>query len=118
MHIFATSWFHIYRGPFEAGKKIYAYGASTKRNTLLQYYGLDNALIEAIADRNPDKWGRKTIGTNLNIISEEEARKAHPDYFLVLPWHFIKEFEHREAEFIKRGGKLLVPLPIFKIIGR
>ena len=100
------------------GKKIYAYGASTKGNTLLQYYGLDNTLIEGVADRNPDKWGRTTVGTNLKIVSEEEARAARPDYFLVLPWHFIKEFEERETGFLNNGGKLIVPLPTFKIIGK
>jgi len=100
------------------GKKIYAYGASTKGNTLLQYYGLDNKLIEFVADRNPDKWGRTTIGTNLKIISEEQARASNPDYFLVLPWHFIKEFKQRESEFLNKGGKLLVPLPTFQIISK
>lgn len=97
------------------GKKIFAYGASTKGNTLLQYYGIDNNLIEFVADRNPDKWGRTTIGTNLKIISEEEARKQNPDYFLVLPWHFISEFVEREQDFLKKGGKFIVPLPHFKI---
>lgn len=98
------------------GKKIVAYGASTKGNTLLQYCKIDNNLIEFVADRNPDKWGRKTIGTNLKIISEEEARKQSPDYFLVLPWHFITEFVEREQDFLKRGGKFVVPLPRFKVI--
>lgn len=100
----------------EKGKRIFAYGASTKGNTLLQYYGLDNKLIEAVADRNPDKWGRTTVGTNLKIISEEESRKIKPDYFLVLPWHFIREFVEREKEFLNEGGKFIVPLPTFKVI--
>jgi len=100
----------------KAGKKFFAYGASTKGNTLLQFYGLDNSLIKAVADRNPDKWGRRTVGTNLKIISEENARKAKPDYFFVLPWHFIEEFKQREINFLKKGGKLIVPLPTFKII--
>jgi len=99
------------------GKKIYAYGASTKGNTLLQYFGLDNSLIRAAADRNPDKWGKKTVGTNIPIISEEQARKEEPDYFLVLPWHFLPEFKQREREFLKRGGKFIVPLPEFQIVG-
>ncbi len=99
-----------------AGKKIHAYGASTKGNTILQYYGLDNNLIEVIADRNPDKWSRKTIGTNLKIISEEESRSLNPDYYLILPWHFLEEFRQREVEFLKNGGKFIVPLPDFKII--
>lgn len=99
------------------GRKIFAYGASTKGNTLLQYFGLDNKLIVAAAERNPDKWGKKTVGTNIPIISEEEARKAKPDYFLVLPWHFLKEFMERERNFLKMGGKFIVPLPNFQIIG-
>lgn len=100
-----------------SGKKVYVYGASTKGNTLLQYYGLDVNMIPAAAERNPDKWGRRTVGTNIPIISEEQARKDKPDYFFVLPWHFIKEFVEREKEYLKGGGKFIVPLPEFKIIG-
>ncbi len=99
------------------GKKIFVYGASTKGNTLLQYFGLDYTLIEAAAEKNPDKWGKKTIGTMIPIVSEEEARRDKPDYFLVLPWHFLKEFKEREKEFLRNGGKFIVPLPEFKILG-
>ena len=102
----------------EKGKKIYVYGASTKGNTLLQYFNLDNTLITAAAERNPAKWGKKTVGTNIPIISEEQARKEKPDYFLILPWHFIKEFKERETEYIKSGGKFIVPLPEFEIIDK
>lgn len=98
------------------GKSIYVYGASTKGNTLLQYFGLDNSIITAAAERNPDKWGKRTVGTNIPIISEDEARVAKPDYFLVLPWHFLAEFRHREAEYLASGGKFIVPLPKFQII--
>ena len=100
------------------GKKIYVYGASTKGNTLLQYFNLDADLIGAAAERNPDKWGKRTIGTNIPIISEEQARNEKPDYFLVLPWHFITEFRSRESEFLKQGGKFIVPLPEFRIIDK
>jgi SAM-dependent methyltransferase len=98
------------------GKTIHCYGASTKGNTLLQFYNLDNKSIQYIADRNPDKWGRKTIGTNIPIISEEESHSLNPDYYLILPWHFIEEFKEREQKFLNRGGKLIVPLPKFQII--
>ena len=100
----------------QKGKTIIAYGASTKGNTLLQFYGIDNNLIEFVADRNPDKWGRTTIGTNLKIISEDDARAMNPDYFFVLPWHFIQEFKSREKEFLDAGGKFIVPLLNFEII--
>ena len=99
-----------------AGKTVHCYGASTKGNTLLQFYNLDKKLIQFIADKNPDKWGRKTIGTDISIISEEESHSMNPDYFLILPWHFINEFKEREKNYLKNGGRLLVPLPKFKII--
>jgi SAM-dependent methyltransferase len=100
------------------GKIICGYGASTKGNTLLQYFGLDDTLIDAIAERSPYKFGLKTIGTNIPIISEEAMRKLNPDYMLVLPWHFISEFITREDEYLTNGGKFIVPCPEFEIIGK
>ena len=98
------------------GKVIWGYGASTKGNTLLQYFGLDHTMIDGIAERNPDKWGLHTVGTNIPIYSEYEMRKANPDFLLVLPWHFINEFVEREKEFANGGGKFIVPCPKFEII--
>ena len=100
------------------GKVICGYGASTKGNTLLQYFGLDNTLIDAIAERSHYKFGLKTIGTNIPILSEEDVRAMNPDYMLVLPWHFIAEFVKREDEFLSKGGKFIVPCPTFEIIGK
>lgn len=100
----------------QRGKKVYVYGASTKGNTLLQYFGLDRTLITAAAERNPDKWGKETVGTRIPIVSEEVARAAKPDYFLVLPWHFIEEFQQREKAFLLSGGKFIVPMPHFTLI--
>ena len=100
------------------GKKVYVYGASTRGNTLLQAAVLNSKQITAAAERNAFKWGRKCVGTNIPIISEEEARKAQPDYFLVLPWFFKKEFIEREKEYLETGGKLIFPLPEFEIIGK
>jgi hypothetical protein len=100
----------------EKGKKIWGYGASTKGNTLLQYFGLDHTLIDGIAERSPHKFGLKTVGTNIPIYSEQEMRNQKPDYLLVLPWHFINEFVERESDFLKNGGKFIVPCPKFEII--
>lgn len=93
------------------GKTIWGYGASTKGNTTLQYFGLDNTLIDGIADRSPYKWGLKTSGTNIPIYSEDEMRKTKPDYLLILPWHFINEFKEREKDYLISGGKFIVPCP-------
>jgi len=98
------------------GKKVYVYGASTKGNVILQYYGLDRTLITAAAERSPEKWGKYTVGTWIPIVSEEDARKEQPDYFLVLPWAFFDEFYDREVEWRRRGGKFIVPLPEFRVV--
>ncbi|MBI5401680.1 class I SAM-dependent methyltransferase [Candidatus Wolfebacteria bacterium] len=108
--------FNFIKDEIGKGEKVYVYGASTKGNTLLQFFNLDNSLITAAAERNSDKWGKKTVGTLIPIISEEQARKENPDYFLVLPWHFINEFRVRESDYLKNGGKFIIPLPEFSII--
>lgn len=97
-------------------KKIFLYGASTKGNTLLQYYKLDKYLIPYAAERSPEKWGKYTIGTGIKIISEDKARKLNPDFFLVTPWGFIKEFVKRESLWLKKGGKFILPFPKFKLV--
>jgi NDP-4-keto-2,6-dideoxyhexose 3-C-methyltransferase len=97
------------------GKEIAAYGACTNGNTLLQVFGLDQHLIRSAAERNPEKWGKYTVGTWIPIVSEAEAR-AHADYFLVLAWHFLADIRSREREFLERGGKLIAPLPEPRVV--
>ncbi len=98
------------------GKTIHVYGASTKGNTILQWCGIDNTIIDFASDRNPDKDGAKTIGTEIPIISEEKSRALKPDYYLVLPWHFREEFLAREAELRAQGTKFIFPLPEIEIV--
>ena len=98
------------------GKKIWVYGASTKGNVILQYYGLDHSLIEAASERSSWKWGKYTVGTMIPCVSEDEARKAQPDYFLVLPYAFFDEFYQREREWRNKGGKFILPLPEFRVV--
>jgi hypothetical protein len=100
----------------EKGKVIMGYGASTKFNTTLQYFGLTNELITAIAERSPAKYGLKCVGSNIPIISEDKMRELKPDYLLVGPAHFISEFMEREAELRKSGTKFIVTMPKFEII--
>ena len=100
----------------EKGKTIWGYGASTKGNTLLQWYGLDFNDIDAIAERSTFKYGLKTVGSNIPIVSEDAMREAQPDYLLVLPWHFVNEFKQRESDYLERGGKFIVPCPTFHVI--
>jgi hypothetical protein len=97
------------------GKRIHIYGASTKGNTILQWCGIDNTIIDYAAERNPDKYGAMTLGTNIPIISEAESRAMNPDYYLVLPWHFKDEFVVREKDILEKGTGLIFPLPKIEI---
>lgn len=97
------------------GKKVIGYGASTKGNTIMAYYGIGPELVSFVADRNPIKWGRQTV-TRIPIISEEEARSMKPDYFLAFPYHFMKEFVARESAFLQSGGRFIAPIPRLTLI--
>lgn len=95
------------------GKSVWGYGASTKGNTLLQMFGLDHNLIDGIAEKQEVKWGRRTIGTDIQIYSEADMRKAQPDYLLILPWFFRQTFIDREQKYLKKGGVMIFPAPEF-----
>jgi hypothetical protein len=98
------------------GKKVYAYGASTKGNVILQYFKLTYKEIIAVADKNPKKFGLYTL-TDIPIISEEEARKK-ADVFFILPYGFTNEFILREKKWIKNGGTLISPFPNLRVINK
>ena len=98
------------------GKTIHGYGASTKGNVLLQYFGITNKQIPFIAERNDKKFNHYTPGTKIKIISESLSRKMRPDFYLVLPWHFKKEILQREKKLRKKGTKFIFPLPELKVL--
>lgn len=98
------------------GCKVAAYGASTKGNTLLPFFGLDRSLISYAVERSPAKFGLRTVGTNIPIISEDEMRADPPDVMLVLPWCFAAEMIEREREYLLNGGTFVIPCPQFRIV--
>ncbi len=98
------------------GKRIHIYGASTKGNTILQWCNLDSRIIDCAAERNPDKYGAFTLGTDIPIVSEAESRAMKPDYYLVLPWHFKEEFMRREKATLEQGTGFIFPLPTIEVI--
>lgn len=98
------------------GKNIAVLGASTKGNTILQYFGLNNTHITHAAEINPDKFGKQTIGSNIPIIPQEKSIALNPDYYLVLPWGFIDFFIKKFKDYLNAGGIFIVPLPTPRII--
>jgi hypothetical protein len=109
--------YNLVKGEVKRGRTVYVYGASNRGNTILQYCGLDHRLIKKATDANPDKWGRSTVGTRIPIVSKQEARNDRPDYFLILPHHFLDEIKREEKEYLENGGKFIVPLPGVHVVG-
>jgi len=100
----------------DSGKKICALGASTRGLVLLQYFGLGPELIDCIFDKNPDKEGKLAVGSWIPITSPDNIEKYNPDHQIVLIWHIFKGIGDDEKDFIKRGGKFILPLPKIRII--
>tara|TARA_B100001248_G_scaffold143628_1_gene107855 strand:- start:1060 stop:2328 length:1269 start_codon:yes stop_codon:yes gene_type:complete len=99
-------------------KNIIGYGASTKGNVILNYCKLNNKNISYICDANPTKEGRFTPGSHIRIISKNKMRKIKPKYLIVLIWSFRTEVIKQEKKFIRNGGKLIFPLPVFHVVDK
>jgi SAM-dependent methyltransferase len=94
-----------------AGKRIAAYGAPGKGNTLLNYCGIRSDFIDYAVDRNPYKHGRYTPGTHIPIFPPEKIAATKPDYVLILPWNLEQEIRDQLAYIRDWGGKFVVPIP-------
>ena len=95
---------------------IYGLGASTKGNVLLQFCGLTHSHIAGIGDVNPDKFNCFTPGSCVPILPEEDVMLRNPDFIIILPWHFRSTFDHKLANYISSGGKVIYPLPEIELI--
>ncbi len=97
---------------------VFGLGASTKGNMLLQMFGITKEIMPYISERNPSKVGLRTLGTDIELISEEKARSLKPSCMLVLPWYFKNEIVNREKEYLENGGSLLIPMPYPHIVDK
>lgn len=97
-------------------KKIYGYGASGRGTIIMNYCNLDNSVLDYVVDDAPAKKGKFTPGTHVKIISWEDLKKiGYPDYFVLFAWPFQSEIFKKRSEYIKNGGKFIIPLPKVKI---
>ena len=100
-----------------AGKRVAAYGAPAKGMTLLSYCDLGPAEIAYVVDRSPLKQDRFTPGTGIPIVPPERIASDPPDVMLVLAWNYLDEIVEQQAEFVRRGGRFLVPIPTPRFVG-
>lgn len=93
------------------GRRVAAYGAPAKGNTLLNYCGLGTDMIDFTVDRSPYKQGLLTPGMRIPIYPPEKLLEERPDYTLILPWNIADEIIGQQAEYRRRGGRFIVPVP-------
>ncbi|MDZ4795736.1 MAG: class I SAM-dependent methyltransferase [Bacteroidota bacterium] len=99
-----------------AGKKVAAYGAAAKGNTLLNYCGIKNDLIEYVVDANPHKQDKWMPASHIPVVNEEYLKAHQPDFVIILPWN-LKEEITAQLSYIKEwGGQFVVPVPQLQLL--
>src|SRR5437870_3650044 len=95
----------------QSGKKIAAYGAAAKGNTLLNYCGIRTDFLDYVVDRSPYKQGKLLPGVRIPIHAPEHILETRPDYLLILPWNLKDEVIEKNAYIREWGGQFVVPIP-------
>lgn len=98
------------------GRRIAVYGASAKGSTLLNYFHLGAEMLEYVVDRSTLKQGHYTPGSHLRIYPPEKLLEDLPDYTLLLTWNFAEEILEQQADYRRRGGKFIIPVPEVRVV--
>ena len=98
------------------GKRVAAYGAAAKGNTLLNYCGIKNDLVEFVVDANPNKQNKYLPASHISVVNEAYLKDSKPDFVLILPWN-LKDEIISQLNYIKEwGGRFVLPIPQLAII--
>ncbi|MDH5188681.1 MAG: class I SAM-dependent methyltransferase [Rhodospirillaceae bacterium] len=97
------------------GKSIAAFGAPAKATTLMYHFDIGADIIDFIVDDSPLKQGLYSPGMHIEVVSSEMIKERNPDYLLILAWNFAQPIMEKQADFKKRGGHFIVPLPKLEV---
>jgi hypothetical protein len=103
-------------GLIATGKTIGGYGAPAKGNTLLNYCGITTARLPWTVDKSPLKVGLYTPGSHIPVLPASELLARQPDFCLILAWNFAEEIQRQQAEFARRGGRFILPIPSSRVV--
>jgi 2-polyprenyl-3-methyl-5-hydroxy-6-metoxy-1,4-benzoquinol methylase len=98
-----------------SGKKVAAYGAAAKGNTLLNYAGVRRDLIAFVVDRNPVKQGRFLPGSRIPIVGEDRLQSERPDFVVILPWNLVTELKEQTGFIKSWGGRFVTAVPTLEV---
>ena len=100
----------------QRGKKIASYGAPAKGNTMLNYCNIGTDILDYALEDLQVKQNMFTPGVNIPIVSALYAHSHEPDYYLMLAWNYEKQILEKEQDFLKKGGKFIIPVKGIKIV--
>jgi hypothetical protein len=98
------------------GKKVAAYGAAAKGNTLLNYCGIKNDLIEYVADANPHKQDKWLPASHIPVVNEAHLKEHRPDYVIIFPWNLRSEITQQLSYIREWGARFVIPIPQLEVI--
>ncbi len=99
-----------------AGKKVVAYGAAAKGNTLLNYAGIKPDLLPFVCDAAEAKQGKYLPGSHIPVLPPSALKQAHPDFVLILPWNIATEVKQQNAELAELGARFVTAVPALEIL--
>ena len=102
-------------GAKREGRRVAAYGAAAKGNTLMNFCGITAGDIAFVADRNPHKQNKFLPGTHIPVVSPEHLMQSRPDYVLILPWNLSAEIRQQLGGIKNWGGRFVTPVPLARV---
>lgn len=98
------------------GKKVVAYGATSKSTTVTNYFGITPELVDCIYDTTPIKHNKLSPGAHISVLPYEQFRDSNPDYVLLFAWNHAAEIMDKEKDYMGNKRKWIIYIPEVEVI--